>query len=142
MKCERGVADILYRAWDIRLEKIAEDRLYLADFAAIKDGTVRAFIEIRVRSCKSKQYPHLFFPLHKLQWARSMYDAVGLPYFYVVQFTGDGVTSYTPIHTLHSPRLSWVRRVTERETHPDGPVVELDASSLRVIARRKVSELA
>jgi hypothetical protein len=31
--------------------------------------------------------------------------------------------------------LVWAARATERETHPDGPVVEIDASKLRVIAR-------
>jgi len=135
LRSERGVAALLCRAWSARLEKIAEDQMYLADYAVIKDGAVKAFVEIRCRSCSSTTHKGVFFPIQKLLWAQNVRAALGLPYFYVLQFSGDGVISYSPIHTLELPRVSWVKRVKERATHPDGPVVEIDSSSLKVIAR-------
>jgi hypothetical protein len=132
---ERQVAALLSHAWGADLKKLVEDRLYLADYAAVKNGKITAFIEIRCRSCSSDMYRTIYMPLHKLLWARAMWQATGRPYFFVLRFDGDGVISYTPVHDMTQAPLVWAARATERETHPDGPVVEIDASKLRVIAR-------
>ena len=132
---ERQVAALLSRAWKADLKKLTEDKLYLADYAAVKDGTVTAFIEIRCRSCASTTFRTIFMPLHKLLWARATWQATGRPYLFVLRFDGDGVISYAPIHEMQHAPLVWAVRHTERDTHPDGPVVEIDARKLRVVAR-------
>jgi hypothetical protein len=139
---EQAVAAVLSRAWRVELKKLTEDRLYLADYAAMKDGRVQAFVEIRCRSCGSNTYPTLYMPLHKLLWARLVWDSSNTPYFFVVHFFGDGVIAYAAVHEMDPSRarLGWAVRQTERDTHPDGPVVEIDTQSLRVIAREKRDE--
>lgn len=132
---ERQVAELLSHAWHADLKKLVADKLYLADYAAVQNGVVTAFIEIRCRSCSSTTYPSVFMPLHKLLWAKSIWQATGRPYLFVLRFDGDGVISYAPIHSMPQAPIVWAVQRVERETHPDGPVVQIDASNFRLLAR-------
>ena len=134
---EREVAAVLADAWNCDLKKLTEDRLYLADYAVVEDGDIKAFVEIRCRSCSSTTYPTLYIPLHKVLWAQSVFASTKTPYLYVVRFDGDGVIAYRLIAGggPYMAGMVWAERRTERDTHPDGPVLEIMSDSFKVLAR-------
>jgi hypothetical protein len=128
------VAEFLSHQWGCTLKKITEDRLFLADFAAVHNGRVAAFVEIRCRSCSRSTYPTIFLPLHKMLWADMVFNTTSVPYVYVVRFDADDVIAYKILTGLpRSLGISWVQRKTEPDTHPDGPVIEIPIDSFVAI---------
>jgi hypothetical protein len=137
LRQERLVADTLSHIWACTLKKITEDRLFLADFAAVHNGRVAAFVEIRCRSCSMDSFPTVFLPLQKAIWGQSVYTTTGVPYFYVVRFDEDDVIAYKMISgfDMVPKRVTWVTRRTEPETHPDGPVIEIPTNLFKIVGR-------
>lgn len=135
LRAERQVAEDLARAWSCEVQKITEDRLFLADYAVISKGEVVAFVEIRVRHCSRNTYPTIYLPLQKVIWAESVFAASCVPYFYVVLFEEDATLAYIRVtgHFRKPQKVVWVRRKKERETHPDGPVVEVRTEDFTLI---------
>lgn len=57
------------------------------DFAALRNGEVVAFLELKCRNATAEQYPTYMLSLHKLMAAKNLTSATNLPCFLAVQWT-------------------------------------------------------
>lgn len=132
---ERHVAALIARRWGCEVKKISEDRLYLADYAVVNRGEIKAFVEIRCRRCRRDTYPTIYLPLQKVIWAEGVFAASAVPYLYVVCWEMDNAVGYVRVtgHFEGPKRIVWVKRQTESENHPDGPVLEVDTSDFIIL---------
>lgn len=82
---ERQLAVKAERAW--RCEMVKQSKFNQFDYAAVRDGRVVAFVEMRVRSTPLRKYPTMILSANKLQAAQAMHMATGLPCLFLVQWT-------------------------------------------------------
>jgi hypothetical protein len=72
-------------AWRCQLRK--QDKFNQFDYIALRNGKVKAFVEMRTRNILSSSYPTCFISVNKLQAAQSMYLATGLPCLFLVRWS-------------------------------------------------------
>ena len=82
---ERQLAVKAERAW--RCQMVKQSKFNQFDYAAVRDGRVVAFIEMRNRSTPFEKYPTMILSANKMQAAQSMHLATGLPCLFLVQWT-------------------------------------------------------
>jgi len=57
------------------------------DYAALRNGEVVAFFEVKRRSVSSNKYPTYMISVHKLMAAKSLSELTGLPCYLLVEWT-------------------------------------------------------
>ena len=88
---ERGVADILAKAWKIDLHKLPIS--YWLDFFVTKAGKGKAVLEVRCRNNTHNKYPTLMLALAKWKHGIEYARCNGLAFVFAVKFT-DGLFYY------------------------------------------------
>lgn len=81
---EASLGSIIARHWKCRMQKLQPRDHF--DYAAIRDGKVSAFIEIKNRTNKMSQYPTYMISMTKVINATMTTIATGIPCFLVVRW--------------------------------------------------------
>lgn len=82
---EAEVAKVAAEKWNCEMFKLAKFGQF--DFAAIRSGQIKAFVEIRCRSNRSDAYPTMIVSANKVIAAWQTEMATGIPAFFVVRWT-------------------------------------------------------
>lgn len=85
---EQELAQLIEQSFRCTLTKLPLK--YTLDFTAVRDGRVVAFLEMRQRKTRMRQYPTYMIALHKIMKAKELTQVTGMPCFLVVRWT-DGV---------------------------------------------------
>lgn len=83
---EREVAQFLGGRWNCEFVKLPMQ--YRVDFAAVRDGSVVAFVEIKGRG---RQYPQMFLSLQKYLHGRQLAEFLDVPFLIVYAFADGSV---------------------------------------------------
>lgn len=78
---EAAIAGELSAAWNCDVIKLP--RLYSCDYAAMRDGSVSAWIEIK---CRNRSYPTYLLSLHKWLKGVELSNVTGKPFILVVSW--------------------------------------------------------
>ena len=82
---EAEVAARIEQTHGVELEKL--NPVYRLDYAALRDGKVSSFIEIKCRTFERDKYPTLMINAHKVVSGNALMQAFGLPVMLVVAWT-------------------------------------------------------
>jgi hypothetical protein len=124
---ERRIAATLATHWRCRLEKLPV--AYNLDYAAVREGRVAAWIEIKRRYRDLHAHRCVFLSLQKVGAAQHCFAASRKPAFFVVQF--DDCLAYAPIL---GPRPIEFRGRADRGDWQDREAVAvIDPSEFRLI---------
>lgn len=81
---EASLGSIISRRWKCRMQKLQPRDPF--DYAAVRDGKISAFIEIKNRTNKMLQYPTYMISMTKVVNATMTTISTGLPCFLVVRW--------------------------------------------------------
>ena len=93
---EAEIADALGNRWGCSMVKLPPR--YPVDFAAVKDGRIRGWIEIKKRNISMGQYTSIILSLKKLIEAQGLAHCTRIPAIFCVG-TDDGIF-YAEITTI------------------------------------------
>lgn len=81
---EASLGSIISRRWKCRMQKLQPRDPF--DYAAVRDGKISAFIEIKNRTNRMLQYPTYMISMTKVVNATMTTISTGLPCFLVVRW--------------------------------------------------------
>ena len=84
LEAERAAIALVERAWGVGSFKLPI--AYQIDYALTHGTTIRAFVEVKCRSCKSDAYRDYMSSVHKVDAAMRLHHVTGLPVFLVVEW--------------------------------------------------------
>ena len=90
---ERAVADVLLERWRCSAVKLPIS--YELDYALVRDGTVRAWAEVKCRRNARDRYPTYMISLRKVLAGLAMAERTNLPFLLLVQWA-DALGWVTP----------------------------------------------
>jgi hypothetical protein len=103
---------------------------YGLDYAALRNGRVVAFIEIKCRTCRSDKYDEYMISLHKVMAAAKLSSTTNLPCFLVVAWT-DAI-GYTHIS---APSVEFGGRQDRNDEDDIEPVALIPISHFNISPR-------
>ena len=85
LEAEKNLAGQLEKSWVCQLHKMPKTAP--VDYVVTKDGVVRGFIEIKIRSNASTKYPTYMISQKKIDAAKKLFEASGLKTQLIVKWT-------------------------------------------------------
>ena len=128
LKRERNVADFIESKWDCKCMKLSfKDKL---DFAIVRQGKIKAWIEIKCRNIKKQLEGDLGYPYEKYMISMSKINAgirlskeTDKPFYLIVKFD-NGIFYYEP--KKEDLDLEWGGRIqTQRDEGDLEPVYKI-----------------
>ena len=74
---EKEFKESIEKKWNCQLKKLAID--YRFDYVVLKQGNIKAFLEIKKRNFKTKDFPDSMINLNKWMKAKQLRDSTKLP---------------------------------------------------------------
>ena len=105
-------------------------RKYGLDYAALRDGRVVAFLEVKCRTCRSDKYEEYMLSLHKVMAATKLSSTTNLPCFLVVAWT-DAI-GYTHIS---APSVGFGGRQDRNDNDDMEPVALIPINHFHIVPR-------
>ena len=98
---EKEFKESLERKWNCQLHKLALD--YRFDYAIVKAGRMRGFLEIKKRNFKTTDFPDSMINLNKWIKAKELRDSTGLPTLLACRYTDKDVYCELEMEILNEP---------------------------------------
>lgn len=83
---EKEVLDILCKRWKCNYFKLPS-RYYDIDYALLRDGKLRCFVEIKTRSNAQGAYPTAVVGFRKVNLGLMLAERAGVPFYLVYRWT-------------------------------------------------------
>mgnify|MGYP003112534156 CR=1 FL=1 len=71
-----------------------ESQMHKIDYSVWRDGSLVAWIEMRIRSNKMEKYPTIICSLDKYFYARQLHKELGTPVLFLVEWQGCGTVGF------------------------------------------------
>jgi len=83
---EQAVLERLCKRWKCEAFKLPA-RFYELDYALLRDGVLKCFIEIKCRTSAQATYPTAIIGLKKIVTGQMLADRAGVPFYLVIHWT-------------------------------------------------------
>ena len=127
---EAKIAGRIASEWECSPRKLTVP--YRIDFALEKDGTIRAFLEVKCRNYPSTRYPTLMISVLKWETGILHTQATGLPFIIAIGFTD--CIKYYRYNSEDEVSFTWGGRTrTARDESDIEPVVHIPLALFRTL---------
>ena len=125
---ERNFKISIEEKWDCELKKLAI--VYGFDFAIIKGGELKGFVELKKRNFKTTEFDDSMINLNKWMKAKELRDSTGLPTLLACRYIDKDI--YCTIDMDISHKLKWgARTKNTRDWQDIQPAIHIDINEFK-----------
>ena len=125
---ERNFKISIEEKWDCELKKLAI--VYGFDFAIIKGGELKGFVELKKREFKTTQFNDSMINLNKWINGKELRDSTGLPTILICRYIDKDI--YCNLKETTKRKLKWGARTSKTRDWQDiQPAVNIDINEFK-----------
>ena len=125
---EKNFKISIEKKWDCELKKLAI--VYGFDFAIIKGGELKGFVELKKRNFKTTEFDDSMINLNKWMKAKELRDSIGLPTLLACRYIDKDI--YCNLKETTKRKLKWGARTSKTRDWQDiHPAVHIDINEFK-----------